>query len=160
MKSTRLILAASVLLAANCFASTTPANPDKVDMTYAQFTAQKTEFMQNIDEGKTYKEITPENKARVSFLMDRMDARLKRAGSAANLSMAERTDFFNDQQEVNNLLTNASKDSRLVCRRTQEVGTHQYSNRCLTVAQMKREHEAAQETLGRGTGSPGAINGQ
>lgn len=160
MKSTLLILAASLLLSANCFANNTPANPDKVDMTYAQFSAQKAEFVKNMDDGKTYKEISPESKARVSVLMDRMEARLKSAGSAANLTMAERTDFFNDQEEVNNLLTNAGKESRLVCRRTQEVGSHQYTNRCVTVAQMKREHDAAQETMGRATHGPGSIGGQ
>ncbi len=160
MKSTLLILAASVLLAANCFANDTKADPDKVDLTYAQFTAQKTEFVQNMEDGKTYKEISPESKARVVVLMDRMEARLKSAGSAANLTMAARTDFFNDQEEVNTLLTKAGKDSRLVCRRTQEVGSHQYTNRCRTLAEMKREHDAAQDTMGRATHSPGSIGGQ
>src|SRR3546814_19983702 len=54
---------------------------------------------------------------------------------------------FNDQELINNILTSADEDSRLVCRREKKTGTHMASNQCMTVAERQRAADHARETL-------------
>src|SRR3546814_12843539 len=54
---------------------------------------------------------------------------------------------FTDQELINNILTEAGENSRLVCKRVKRTGSHMSSNQCMTVAARDRAREHAQEQL-------------
>lgn len=117
------------------------------DMTAAEFQAQKALFVKQLDDGKTYSEITPENRKTVEDLLDRMDKRVQSAGSVDKMSKDQQVAFFNDQEQVNTLLTKAREDSRLICSRDTPTGTHMPVTNCKTVAERRKDREDSQRTL-------------
>lgn len=146
----RTVFVAALLVASSCYAT----DSKQADMTAAEFTAQKALFVQQLDDGKTYSEITPENRKQVVSTLDRMDARVQKFGSVNQMTDAERVAFFNDQEAVNTLLTNAKEDSRVVCKRETPVGSHMMVTKCRSVAQIRKDREDAQKVL------QGPINSQ
>ena len=65
------------------------------------------------------------------------------------LSEDAKVQAFNDQQEINALLTRALTDSRMVCEREQKVGSHRRTTSCMTVAARRRARDAAQDAVMR-----------
>jgi hypothetical protein len=139
----RTFVVVALLAGSICYASDNKHS----DMTAAEFSTQKALFIQQLDDGKTYAEITPEHRQQVVATLGRMDARLQRAGSIDQLGETERIDFYNDQELVNTLLTNAKQDSRMICERVEAVGSHRPKNFCQTFAQLRRQEESAQQSM-------------
>ena len=139
----RTLFVAALLVASNCYAT----DSKQADMTAADFAAQKALFVQQLDDGKTYSEITPDNRKQVVSTLDRMDARLQKYGSVNQMTDEQRVAFFNDQESVNTLLTNAKEDSRIVCKREMPVGSHMMATKCRSVAEIRRDRENAQKAM-------------
>src|SRR3546814_17151074 len=68
---------------------------------------------------------------------------------SSRLNEMQKRRVFNDQELINNILTSADEDSRLVCRREKKTGTHMASNQCMTVAARQRAADHARDTLFR-----------
>src|SRR3546814_7420327 len=99
-----------------------------------------------MDDG-TYGEIGPADRREVLAALARIRTALGPSGDASRLNERRKLRVFNDQELINNILTSADEDSRLVCRREKKTGTHMASNQCMTVAERQRAADHARETL-------------
>lgn len=125
----------------------------------ATFSEQRGRLIEAIESGEAYREISDDDQRAVIQALDRMQARLSSVQSIAQLSSDDKIAVFNDQELVNNLLTQAAADSRLVCTRGKTLGSNMRSNSCMTVAERRRRQEESQDQMRRmqrpGTLPPG-----
>lgn len=96
-----------------------------------------------MNDGKTYSEISPEDRGRVREALGRITGALEVAGGRPLTAEAE-SQAFNDQEVVNTILTSAKEDSRLVCQRERQVGSNRITSQCMTVAERRRLREQGQ----------------
>ncbi|MCK7595588.1 hypothetical protein [Pseudomarimonas salicorniae] len=138
------------LLAAALAAGLATAADDKEHKNYSfspsHFEAQREAIIKGM-RGKTYRELSDEDRDTVLAALDRMAGHLEGVSQLEELDKRVQTTLFNDQELVNNLLTQAAADSRLICRRETFVGSHRSTNVCLTVLERKRLREAAQAQM-------------
>jgi hypothetical protein len=125
-------------------AATTRAS---IDVAAGAFTEQRKAIEADLADGETYSEIGSEDRATVNHALDRIAALFQTHGSVESLSWEDRTQMFNDQEQINNILTKAGEDSRLVCRREKKVGSHRVTTQCTTVANRRRAMEDSQNVL-------------
>ncbi len=97
--------------------------------------------------GDTYREISAEDRAKVIAALERMSQRLGDGKQPQDLKGADQVSWFNDQELVNSLLTQAREDSRLVCERYRPTGSKMPQNLCLTVAQRRATREEAVDEI-------------
>ena len=57
--------------------------------------------------------------------------------------------LVNEQNQINQILSQAAADSRLVCRREAQIGSLRTTTQCKTVAERRRDAQEAQEALRR-----------
>lgn len=138
-----MTLALLVLIAGTTMASERGTRVD-VD---EQFAAQRAQILEELGDGETYSEIKPAEREKVKSALARISAALAQSGGAAELGEEQKVAVFNDQELVNNILTAAGENSRLVCKRVKKTGSHMSSNQCMTVAARDRAREHAQEQL-------------
>lgn len=111
------------------------------------FALQSTQIRQDLQTEK-YSEITSADRARVLSLLDRIESNIGGVSNITKLSENAKVAVFNDQEQVNTILTGAAADSREVCRREIVVGSNRRVSTCLTVAERRRRAVRAQEELG------------
>lgn len=127
------------------------ANPMSADK--GDFGNQQAAIVRALDDGKTYSEISLQDKRQVRDSLERMSALIEGSGSVAQLAADQKVELFNEQERVNTILTKASADSRLICERATPVGTRMKSNNCQTVAERRRRREVDQQSLQSSQGS-------
>lgn len=113
----------------------------------ADFGAKRTAIEQALAGDEAYAEVTPEARSRALALMAEMGMLIERTGSVEALPPAEKVEVFNRQEELNQILTRAAADSRLVCRRERPVGSKMPVNSCKTVAERRRVREGDKHFL-------------
>lgn len=113
----------------------------------ASFMQQKEKIERELVDGETYVEISSGDRATVREALNRIAGKLDMAGSVESLTGQQKADVFNDQEKINTILTKASEDSRLVCRREKKVGSHREITECMTVAERREAYENAQKTM-------------
>lgn len=133
-------------LAASAVFAAAKKDAAALDLT-ASFTQQKEQIERELGDGETYAEISSQDRATVREALNRIASKLDMAGSVESLTGQQKADVFNDQEKINTILTKASEDSRLVCRREKKVGSHREITECLTVAERRRAYENAQKTM-------------
>jgi len=101
----------------------------------------------DINDGKTYSELKPDERSRVREVLGRLRSASERFPDAASMPESTRTQVFNDQQIVNTVLTQAREDSRLICRRERTVGSNRPQTSCMTVAERNRKREESDNQL-------------
>ncbi|MGY1519423.1 hypothetical protein [Luteimonas sp. A482] len=120
----------------------------------ATFDAQKAKIEAEMGQGGEYGEISADRRAEVRRRLDSIGLALEAGGgTASRISPDRQVDVFNHQAAINQILTEAQADSRVVCSRERKTGSKFPTNRCVTVAEARREREAAREwssTLNRG----------
>jgi hypothetical protein len=121
---------------------------EAVKFSPSHFSDQRGDIVESLD-GKQYYEITDEAKQQVLQALDRMQAKLQDVTSVDQLSEADKVAVFNDQELINNLLTEAAADSRLICKREKTLGSNMRSNSCLSVAERRRRQEEDQDKMRR-----------
>lgn len=143
------ILLAAVLAApaSATINSTSKESTSKAVEAGSSFFEQKKRIEEALGDGKSYSEIKAADRDQVVAALQRISAALTKAGTVEALGAKEKADVFNDQELVNNLLTQAGEDSRLVCSRGKKVGSHRVTTRCTTVAQRRRDAEESQKAL-------------
>lgn len=119
---------------------------ENVTFDAAAFAEQKEALVKAL-RSERYAEITPEDKEKVVDALDRMQTQLASVTAIDQLEPKARTAVYNDQELINQILTQAAEDSRIVCSREQVTGSHRQTNVCKTVAQRRHEREAAQNSL-------------
>ena len=144
MKRMLLVAALVVFPVMSVLASSPAKKPLEEGKPYAE---QRQRIMSDLQEGEVYSEISLENRSRVLASLGRIDALLGEDGQVQRLSELERVAMFNDQEEINALLTEAREDSRLICRRERPIGSHRPQNICITAAMRRQAQENAREEL-------------
>ncbi len=148
-KLSLVLLAALSVVGVNATASTTSgkaAEKKFVDVSSA-FEQQKKAIEIDLADGETYSEISSKDRDLVKTALQRISNALASAGGVDALLDGKKAEVFNDQELVNNILTNAGEDSRLVCTREKKVGSHRTTTRCETVAQRRRAAEESQKAM-------------
>lgn len=111
------------------------------------FPAYRSATEKELAGGEKYKEITPESRNRALMLLGQMDELVGRTGSVDTLLPAHQLEVFNRQEELNQILSLAAEDSRLICRRERPTGSKLPINNCLTLAERRRTREGGREYL-------------
>lgn len=111
------------------------------------FENQKRAIETELANGETYSEIASKDRETVNEALRRISGALAGHDGVAGLSDAEKSAVFNDQELINNILTQANADSRLVCVREKKVGSHRTTTQCATVADRRRAAEESQKAL-------------
>ncbi|WP_027079169.1 hypothetical protein [Luteimonas mephitis] len=140
-----ILIAALMLFAGSAMAADTGTRVD-VDN---GFTAQRDNILKELGDGETYSEIDAADREKVKAALARITTTLDQAGGVDQLGEPQKVAVFNDQELVNNILTKAGENSRLVCKRVKKTGSHMSSNQCMTVAARNRAQEESQEMLRR-----------
>ncbi|MDQ3618416.1 MAG: hypothetical protein M3374_06885 [Pseudomonadota bacterium] len=117
------------------------------------FQAQRLLIESEFRQGGRYGEILRADISAVKAAFDRMEVLLARADSVDQLPDDNRVELFNLQEKANTILTQASKDSRLVCRNETPVGSRMRKGICKTVAERRLAREEALEGFSRGSHS-------
>ncbi len=113
------------------------AASEQVEFNPANFDAQRKKILRDM-ETDAYREISARDKTAVKEALERMAKRLDGVDSIEALEIQVRLDLFNDQELINEKLTSARADSRLICVREKKVGSHFATNHCMTAASRQR----------------------
>ena len=106
----RAIVAAALLLsAASAWAN---QESPKVALADGGFAAQRAKIEADLADGKTYAEISREDREKVRASLDRIDDALQGAESIDGLSEEAKALVYTEQDQVNTILTAAEADSR------------------------------------------------
>ncbi|MBD9367188.1 hypothetical protein [Xanthomonas sp. XNM01] len=122
-------------------------SPEKGLSVSGAFDAQRRAILDALSDGKTYSEISSDSRSKVRVALDRMASVIGDVDSLDELTEVARLNVLNDQELVNALLTQAREDSRLVCIREKQVGSHRSVNKCATVAQRRQMATDTQQKL-------------
>jgi hypothetical protein len=122
------------------------ANQQRVAVDSGNFTEQRRQIEADLSTEK-YSEISREQRARVRDLLASIGARLDAVPNVDALSEIDKASLFNEQEEVNTILTRAAADSRVVCRHEQTTGTHRRTTNCQTLAERRRRREQSQQAI-------------
>lgn len=118
------------------------------------FEQQKDKILAELGDGKTYAEITQQDRVEVRNALTRISDSLQKAGGVDQLSEGDKAKVFNDQELVNTILTRAGEDSRQVCTREKKVGSHRPTTQCYTVAERRRMREDTQNDINKNFRQP------
>lgn len=143
------MIRATVVAALLFTASAAWANQESPKLALAEgdFAAQRAQIEADLSDGKTYAEITSGDKAKVRESLSRITGALEGVESIDALSEEAKARVFNDQEEINQILTSAEADSRLVCSSQAPTGSRRKITTCQTVAERRRRQELDQDTL-------------
>ncbi len=94
-----------------------------------------------------YSEISLEDKSKVQAALSRIRNRLGDHEQVEQVNPQARNDIYNDQELINNILSQAHADSRMVCRRERTTGSNRPQQVCMTVAQRREATENAKDAL-------------
>lgn len=114
----------------------------------AGFADQRAEVEAEMEEGGRYAEIGDEQRATVLRAFDRMEAIIGQAPDIHALTPEQRAELLTTQSLANTILTEAHKDSRMLCKREKVTGTRVRRNTlCHTVAHWRRITEESQQQM-------------
>lgn len=122
----------------------------KVALAEGDFAAQRAQIEADLADGKTYAEISSGDRAKVRESLGRITGELEGVESIDALSDEAKARVFNDQEQINQILTAAEADSRLVCSSEAKTGSRRKVTTCQTVAERRRRMELDQENLRQG----------
>lgn len=142
-----VLLAMSTLAQASISQASSGKSKLELDVQTNTFAEQKQSIITKLADGKTYSEISSKDRGAVTAALDKIEAKLGPTGRVDHLTMEQKVEVFNEQEVVNTLLTQARKDSRLVCKRETTVSSRIPSTQCRTVAERKRTYEEAQTLI-------------
>ena len=138
-----LLLAA--LVAASAVAADKPAPAVNAD-TKESFATVSGWVEKEMHSGGRYEHVTDSERSTVQAKLASMSALLDKKGSVAQMSDAEKTQMFNDQEQVNAILAHRDGD-RLVCQTVAPVGSHIPVKSCKTARQLEGDQREAQRFI-------------
>mgnify|MGYP003585264278 CR=1 FL=1 len=146
----RSIFAALVALAFVAVANAAPRDksPKAQALDLDKPLPEQVELIQKqLDDGETYAEIAKADRATVKESLARLAAIVNENGGSLNPQ--QKTQLLNEQNTINQILSQAAADSRMVCRREAQIGSLRTTTQCKTVAERRRDAQEAQETMRR-----------
>ncbi|QJD70093.1 hypothetical protein HG421_13645 [Xanthomonas campestris pv. badrii] len=142
----RLWSVGGLLLAACLFSEHALAVVLNVDK---PFKPQAAQVRTDLAAGEKYSEISQDERAKVSAALDRLEAIFEAQPNAQALQPEQLAAVRNDQELVTRILTRASEDSRLICRRERATGSQMSTKQCMTAAQRRRQTTVSQDEISR-----------
>ena len=147
-------LAASVLLLAGAAgAADAPEGESLRVATPAEFAESRALIERAVRESDQYRDLQEVDRRELFKALERMEKTLTGIAAVDELDDRTRTQLYNDQELINNVLTQARDDSRMICKREKKVGTHRITNICITAGDRRRQRqriEDANDVLHRG----------
>jgi len=143
------VSAAWLLLAAfavNAVAATDKAEPAVNADTKESFATVSGWVTKEMHTGGRYEHVTDSERSTVEGKLASMSTLLDKKGSVAQMNDAEKTQMFNDQEQVNAILAHRDGD-RLVCQTVAPVGSHIPVKSCKTARQLEGDHREAQKFI-------------
>ena len=95
--------------------------------------------------GERFAELDKSGRDEVMLAFDRMQEAIDDAGSFGALDPDQKVAVFNDQGLINEILTEAQRDSRISCKRNRTVNSRIKTSECHTFAEWERRRERAQK---------------
>jgi hypothetical protein len=145
--SSRLCCVLLLSFAAAGSAAASNSSHQTVSFDPQAFAEQRQELENEIRSGKRYAGIRAKDREQVLEALDRLERNLEGVSAVAQLDDVIKVQVFNDQELVNNLLTEAAEDSRMVCTRERAVGSHMATKVCKTVGQRRLEREQSKDVM-------------
>ena len=139
-----LLLGAGSALAAPSAAQKEPSEKLRV-ATPAEFAASRALIEQAVSESEQYRDMQDQDRRDLAKALDRMQATLASIASVDELDDATKTQLYNDQEMINNVLTQVRDDSRMICKREKKVGSHRVTNICVTAGERRRRRERVKD---------------
>jgi hypothetical protein len=143
------VSAACLLVAAfavNAFAAADKPAPAVNADTKESFATVSGWVQKEMHTGGRYEHVTDSERSTVEGKLASMSALLDKKGSVAQMNDAEKTQMFNDQEQVNAILAHRDGD-RLVCQTVAPVGSHIPVKTCKTARQMEGDQKDAQKFI-------------
>jgi hypothetical protein len=143
------VSAAWLLLAAfavNAVAATDKAAPAVNADTKESFATVSGWVTKEMHTGGRYEHVTDSERSTVEGKLASMSTLLDKKGSVAQMNDAEKTQMFNDQEQVNAILAHRDGD-RLVCQTVAPVGSHIPVKSCKTARQLEGDQREAQKFI-------------
>ena len=141
-------LALTILLGA--FALTaqadTPEPPITQPQTKDQFAAVVAAIQQQMDKGGHYQYVRPDERTTVQGKLADMQSIFDKFGTVAQMDTASKTQLYNDQEQVNSILTH-NDSRRVICQREMPTGSHLPKTVCRTFGQLMQDRANAQYTM-------------
>lgn len=95
--------------------------------------------------GERFAELDKSGRDEVLQAFDRMQEVIGEAGSVGALDPDQKVAVFNDQELINEILTEAERDSRISCKRNRSVNSRIKTSECHTFAEWERRRERARK---------------
>ena len=111
------------------------------------FRAMKQAIEAGLLESGVYGKIRRNDRAEVNAALDRMETLFEKAGSTAQMDKADRVALYNDQELVNNILTDAKEGYREICRFERTTGSHRMGTKCQTAREIRENRENARAAV-------------
>ncbi len=108
---------------------------------------------QEMDEGGRYSYVTGTERARVNATLATMARLFEKVPTVAQMNDQQKTEMFNNQGEVNGILTLRDND-RLVCKNEIPVGTHIPRKICETAGAIRARQISDRGYIERNNNSP------
>lgn len=121
--------------------------------TQESFTHVAAWVRQEMDEGGRYSYVTATERARVNTTLDTMARLFAKVPTVAQMNDAQKTEMFNNQGEVNGILTLRDND-RLVCKNEIPVGTHIPKKICETAGAIRERQNSDKRYIERNRMTP------
>lgn len=134
-------LLVAVLTAAPAFAKEADAPAVNAD-TKDAFTAVSAWVAKQMESGGRYAYVTPSERSTIEKRFTEMGALFDKSGSVAQMNDADKTRMFNDQEEINSILSKRDGE-RVICKNIVPIGSHIPVKTCKTVAQIEEERRNA-----------------
>lgn len=99
-----------------------------------------------LDSG-VYGKIRRNDRAEVNAALERMETLFEKAGSTAQMDKADKVSLYNDQELVNNILTDAKDGYREICRFERTTGSHRMGTKCQTAREIRESRDNAQAAI-------------
>ena len=135
-----------VAFAVNAAAAADKATPAVNADTKESFATVSGWVQKEMHVGGRYEHVTDSERSTVEGKLASMSALLDKKGSVAQMNDAEKTQMFNDQEQVNAILAHRDGD-RLVCQTVAPVGSHIPVKSCKTARQLEGDQREAQKFI-------------
>lgn len=147
MKLFAMLLAGAMIPAAGF--ATTPHDENDArpldELTSQTLPEQRAAVIAAFRPGERFAELDVSGRDAVLAAFDRMREVLGAAASVAELDPDRKVELFNDQELINEILTEAQRDSRITCKRNRTVNSRIKTSECHTFAEWERRRERARK---------------
>ncbi|HEV7490749.1 MAG TPA: hypothetical protein VGO25_08080, partial [Rhodanobacteraceae bacterium] len=114
--------------------------------TKESFTAVSSWVRKEMSAGGRYSYVTDTERSKVDSNLTEMGGLFDKSGSVAQMNDADKTKLFNDQEELNAILSKRDGD-RIICKNEIPIGSHIPVKNCRTYSQIEADHHNTRQFM-------------